>query len=66
MKTASKLTIAVALAIAAAAPAFAKDTKSARHVNAMSQIQQNEGTRAQAFVPQTEPANDPAAFASQY
>ncbi len=58
MKTFTKLTAAAVLAIAAAAPAFAKDSKPVHRGHAMSQIQKNEATRAQASVPVTQPVYD--------
>ena len=66
MKTLTKFTAAAVLAIAAAAPAFAKDSKTIRHPHAMSQMQQNEATDAYAFAPATQTVNDPAAYAAEY
>ncbi len=66
MKTLTKFTVAAALALAAAAPAFAKDSKAVRHPHTMSQVQQNEATNVYAFAPATQTANDPAAYAAEY
>lgn len=57
MKNITKLTAAIALAIAASAPAFAQDSmKQARDTQSVSQT---DGTRAQAYVPPTgNPNND--------
>jgi hypothetical protein len=65
MKTITKITAAAVLAIAAAAPAFAKD-KPVRHTHAMSHMQRDEGTRAQAYMPPTQPTYDPAHNAADY
>ncbi len=65
MNTITKITVAAVLAIAAATPAFAKETP-VHHTNAMSHAQQSEGTRAQAYAPQTQPTFDPAANVADY
>lgn len=54
MKNITKLTAAIALAIAASAPAFAQD--SMKHVRDTQSVSQTDGTRAQAYVP---PAGNP-------
>lgn len=61
MKTITKLTIAAALAVAASAPAFAKDTMSVHHKDAMTKTQQ--ATDAFASAPVKSPVYDPAAGA---
>lgn len=67
MKTVTKFAVAAALAVAAAAPAFAKDSMTpARYTHAMSQAQTADGTRAQASVPVSRPVRDPAAHAADY
>ena len=66
MKTLTKITAAAVLAIAAAAPAFAKDSHTVRHPQAMSQMQQGHATDAYALAPATHTVNDPAAFAADY
>ncbi len=58
MKTVTKLTAAIALAIAASAPAFAKDDMAR-------QTQTTAGIHAQASVPQA-PVYDPAALVGEY
>ena len=66
MKTLTKFTVAAALAIVAAAPAFAKTHKPVRHSHAMSQMQKSEATGAYASAPAMQLPNDPAANASEY
>jgi hypothetical protein len=65
MKTITKITAAAVLAIAAAAPAFAKD-KPVRHTHAMSQMQRDEGSRAQAYVPATQSTFDRGPSVADY
>jgi hypothetical protein len=66
MKTLTKFTAAALLAIAASAPAFAKDGKMVRHPHTMSQVQQSEATGSYAFAPATRNDNDPAAYSAEY
>jgi len=66
MKTLTKFTVAAALAIVAAAPAFAKTHKPVRHSQAMSQVQKSDAIDAYAAAPVTQAPNDPAAYASEY
>ena len=58
MKSLSKLTAAVALAIAVSAPAFAGYGANDAHNTA--------GMQAQAYAPATQNGQDPAAYAGQY